>query len=270
MAKRKKTNVQNILSEYDLQVEGDRNQIYLHHDRTHVLKTSFHDTNEITFLKTFKEKTGSYPNHDHIAPVDIRDEIYIQIPFYKESDLFYAVIEKHKRFTCGQVRQIASELCQAIAFLHQHDVLYGDVKLENICLSEGHVKLIDFDRCLFVPDNTTITLFASTTSSLAPEVVSNYINRNKNSYQPTPFGKEIDWWAVGVVIYELAYGIHPFQNGTDLPNSVANRIIKHNPYKCQKVIDPLIRDFVDSLLIKNRMYRLMSDHEIMAHPLINF
>ena len=241
------------------------NRIYIHRDQTHIIKQTMKDDEQI-FLKEFLQRYDHYPTHPHITPcelINIEDTEVIKMP-YHQKDLFEIIMDG-KRFKEQEVINFAYELAQAIDYWHKHDVLYTDLKLENICLNKGHIQLIDFDRCKFLEANEELTLYSSTTASMAPEIIFNLLNRNKPD-EHIRYGKEVDWWGYGVVIYELAYGVHPFQVGNESPNRIARNILYRKPQKTQKVIVPRLKQFLESLLIKDRTKRLKIDIDVLEHP----
>ncbi len=101
---------------------------------------------------------------------------------------------------------IIKEISLALKSLHDINIIHRDLKPKNILIRKKHpldLVLIDFgiskalDEELSKVDTTS---FKGTTSYVAPEEISNY------------FGKEIDWWHLGVIVLELLTGKHPFQN----------------------------------------------------------
>lgn len=90
----------------------------------------------------------------------------------------------------------------AIECLHRNNIIYRDLKPENVLLDyEGHIKLTDFglSKQGLVGDRSTFT-FCGTPEYLAPEVV-----KGKGH------GKAVDWWSLGLMIYEMLSGINPFK-----------------------------------------------------------
>ena len=241
------------------------NRIYLHKNQFHVIKQTKTDSEQI-FLKEFKQRHNHYPTHPHITEcelVNIEDTEVIKMP-YHQKDMFELIMDG-KRFKEKEVIRFAYELALAINYWHKHNVLYADLKLENICLNDNHIKLIDFDRCKFIEADEELTVYSSTTASMPPEIIFNVLNRHRPK-DHIGYGKEVDWWSYGVVIYELTYGIHPFHLGNETPNQVAQNILYREPQKTQKVIDHRLKDLLDSLLVKVRTKRLKIDRDVLEHP----
>ena len=80
------------------------------------------------------------------------------------------------------------------------NIIYRDLKPENILISnDGYIKLTDFGFAKYV-ENKTYTL-VGTPEYLAPEIL-----LNKGHSKP------VDWWTLGILIYELISGIDPFND----------------------------------------------------------
>lgn len=131
--------------------------------------------------------------------------------FFSDSTYFYFVMEyivggdlmfhiQKRKFNLDEARYFAAEVLLAIEYLHMHNIIYRDLKLDNIMLSaDGHVKLTDFGLCKpkMSWDSQTGT-FCGTPEFIAPEILS------EKSYT-----RAVDWWAFGVLLYELIMGQVP-------------------------------------------------------------
>lgn len=121
---------------------------------------------------------------------------------YCEGGELFHHLSKHRVFSEDSARFYASEVVVGIKFLHAHDTIYRDLKPENILLDmTGHVKLADFGLSrggISAPDHGA-TSMCGTYEYLAPEVI-----------QRSGHGKAVDWWALGMVIFEMLTGLPPW------------------------------------------------------------
>ena len=110
-------------------------------------------------------------------------------------------LRKHKRFSESIVKFYVCELVLALEYLHNRSIIYRDLKPENILLDEqGHLCLTDFGMSKFQIENKTFTI-CGTPEYLAPETIKELGHDHM-----------VDWWALGIVIFELLYGMPPFIN----------------------------------------------------------
>merc|ERR1712196_521781 len=110
-------------------------------------------------------------------------------------------LKKKRKFSEDGTRLYAAEIALGLGHLHSLDVIYRDLKPENILLDDqGHVCLTDFglSKELEMDDQEAHT-FCGTPEYLAPEIV---LNKGH--------GKAVDWWSLGILLYELTVGIPPF------------------------------------------------------------
>jgi len=89
-----------------------------------------------------------------------------------------------------------------VEYLHNLDVIFRDLKPENVILDHrGHCKLVDFGFAKRVRVTTSTLL--GTPEYIAPEII---------AYKP--YGKKVDWWAYGVLFFEMREGRGPFFSAT--------------------------------------------------------
>lgn len=99
-------------------------------------------------------------------------------------------------------RFYACEIVLALEYLHGLGIIYRDLKPENLLLTaQGHIKITDFGFAKAVADRTYS--LCGTPDYLAPEIV-----------QQTGHNKAVDWWALGILIFEMLAGFPPFTADT--------------------------------------------------------
>lgn len=113
-------------------------------------------------------------------------------------------MNKVKKFPEKVVKFYLGEIILALEYLHTNmKIIYRDLKPENILITEtGHVKISDFGLSRAMNENCKT--FAGTAEYTAPEII-----------QRQPYSKVIDFWSLGVLMYELLVGRTPFfiENG---------------------------------------------------------
>ncbi|KAJ3546339.1 hypothetical protein NM688_g5527 [Phlebia brevispora] len=102
------------------------------------------------------------------------------------------------RFPEPTAKFYAAEVALALNYLHSLDIIYRDLKPENILINrDGHIKLADFG---FAKSCNTVTYtFCGTSEYMAPEIV-----------RQAPYNKSVDWYALGVLVFEMLSGHTPF------------------------------------------------------------
>ncbi|NXC13700.1 KPCZ kinase, partial [Corythaeola cristata] len=129
--------------------------------------------------------------------------------FQTTSRFFCTILMLIRIFFLFNSRFYAAEICIALNFLHERGIIYRDLKLDNVLLdAEGHIKLTDYGMCKegLGPGDTTST-FCGTPNYIAPEIL-----------RGEEYGFSVDWWALGVLMFEMMAGRSPFDIITDNPD----------------------------------------------------
>ncbi|XP_062873055.1 serine/threonine-protein kinase N2 [Trichomycterus rosablanca] len=121
-----------------------------------------------------------------------------------------------------------------LQFLHQHKIVYRDLKLDNLLLDmEGYVKIADFGLCkegMGFRDRTST--FCGTPEFLAPEVLT----------EPS-YTRAVDWWGLGVLIFEMLVGESPFpgDDEEEVFDSIVNDEVRYPRFLSTEAISIMRR-----------------------------
>lgn len=172
-------------------------------------------------------------------------------------ELFFH-LSRERIFSEDRTRFYGAEIVSALGYLHEQGIIYRDLKLENLLLDkDGHIKIADFGLCKEdITYGRTTKTFCGTPEYLAPEVL------DDNDY-----GRAVDWWGLGVVMYELMCGRLPFYNRD---HDVLFELILMEEVKFPRTLSQEAKDLLSGLLAKDPNKRLgggPEDYkEITRHP----
>eukprot|EP00008_Paramoeba_atlantica_P013424 CAMPEP_0201488450 /NCGR_PEP_ID=MMETSP0151_2-20130828/18252_1 /ASSEMBLY_ACC=CAM_ASM_000257 /TAXON_ID=200890 /ORGANISM="Paramoeba atlantica, Strain 621/1 / CCAP 1560/9" /LENGTH=357 /DNA_ID=CAMNT_0047873737 /DNA_START=72 /DNA_END=1145 /DNA_ORIENTATION=+ len=168
--------------------------------------------------------------------------LYMLLEYVQGGELF-SHLRRAGRFSLNVTRFFAAEITLGLDYLHSQDIIYRDLKPENLLIDhDGHVKITDFGFAKLVPDRTWT--LCGTPEYLAPEII-----------QSKGHGKAVDWWALGILIFEMLAGYPPFFD--DNPFGIYEKILAgqiHFPSH----FDSSVKDLVKKLLTFDKTRRLGS------------
>lgn len=174
---------------------------------------------------------------------------------YIEGGELFSLLRKSQRFPNPVAKFYAAEVTLALEYLHAHSIIYRDLKPENILLDKnGHIKITDFGFAKEVPD-VTWTL-CGTPDYIAPEVVTT-----------KAYNKSVDWWSLGILIYEMLTGYTPFYDQTPM-KTYENILVGHVRYP--SYLHPDATDLLQNLITKDLTRRLgnlqAGSQDVKNHP----
>lgn len=218
-------------------------------------------------------------NNPFIVPLKFSfqspEKLYLVLAFVNGGELFHH-LQKEQRFDINRARFYTAELLCALECLHGFNVIYRDLKPENILLDyTGHIALCDFGLCKLdmkdedrtnsklpdPPEDYTTTVltdfvaFCGTPEYLAPELLLG------NGYTKT-----VDWWTLGVLLYEMLTGLPPFYD--ENTNEMYHKILQEPlTFPGSDVVPGAARDLLTRLLDRDPQRRLGANGaaEIKAH-----
>ncbi|XP_033716836.1 ribosomal protein S6 kinase alpha-4 isoform X2 [Lagenorhynchus albirostris] len=223
-------------------------------------------------------------------------KLHLILDYVNGGEMFTHLYQR-QYFKEAEVRVYGGEIVLALEHLHKLGIIYRDLKLENVLLdSEGHVVLTDFGLSKeflteevsegqsrppappcgpslpgsrFTPGSAFLGgaekertfSFCGTIEYMAPEII-----RSKSGH-----GKAVDWWSLGILLFELLTGASPFtlEGERNTQAEVSRRILKCSPPFPPR-IGPVAQDLLQRLLCKDPKKRLGAGHqgaqEVKNHP----
>lgn len=136
---------------------------------------------------------------------------------FKQGGELYHHLRKKTRFPEDIAKFYACQILSGLVYLHSLNIMYRDMKPENILLDEnGNACLADFGISKVLDSHEKTTSFVGTPEYVAPEII---LQKGHN--------KSVDIWCFGILLYEMVYGLPPFYNKNQ--NVMLNWVVKLDP-----------------------------------------
>ncbi|KAF8870890.1 kinase-like domain-containing protein [Infundibulicybe gibba] len=143
--------------------------------------------------------------------------LYMVMDFVPGGELF-TLLRRSNRFPDPVAKFYAAEVALALNHLHKLNIIYRDLKPENILLNQdGHIKVADFGFAKMCA--TTTWTLCGTPDYLAPEVIGQQ-----------RYNKSVDWYALGVLIFEMLSGLPPYHQAEANPVLLYEKITRGPTY----------------------------------------
>jgi CRP-like cAMP-binding protein/tRNA A-37 threonylcarbamoyl transferase component Bud32 len=182
--------------------------------------------------------------------------LYLVLEFVNGGEL-YSLLQNQGKLSEPWARLYIGELALAFYYFSQLHIVYRDLKPENLLIDAGgHMKITDFGLAKEVTSRTYT--MCGTPDYLAPEIIKN-----------SGHGRGVDYWALGVVCFEMLTGLPPFYQADGRSEQTLQRILKEKP-KFPASFPREARSFVMALLERDSSKRLgcleNGVQDIMTHP----
>jgi len=203
--------------------------------------------NELAVLRTAPSR---FIEHCHAA-FESATDVFFVCDYIAGGDLFNHMVRHLKAdkqaFTEPECRVLLAEMTLGLQHLHARGFIHRDLKLENIMIDgSGHAKIIDFGlACLITGDVEQNLSPTGSLSYMPPEMLKG----------ARTGGRHTDWWAMGIIAYEMMAARSPWSTLTD------RAVIKHEIENCRVVLPPGLvskeaNGLVENLLERNALFRL--------------
>ncbi|XP_041722714.1 calcium/calmodulin-dependent protein kinase type II subunit gamma isoform X17 [Coregonus clupeaformis] len=186
---------------------------------------------------------------------------YLVFDLVTGGELFEDIVAR-EYYSEADASQCINQILESVHHMHQHDIVHRDLKPENLLLASklkgAAVKLADFGLAIDVQgDEQAWFGFAGTPGYLSPEVL-----------RKDPYGKPVDIWACGVVLYILLVGYPPFW---DEDQHKLYQQIKAGAYDFPSpewdTVTPEAKNLINQMLTINPAKRITAD-QALKHPWI--
>jgi serine/threonine-protein kinase len=257
--------IERVLGEGAMGVVYEGNDTRLHRKvaiKT-ILKSALDSESAKEYSMRFAREAQAVARLNHANIVQVFD-------FAEEGDVAYIVMElvrgrelktffdARERFDVKEIVHIMGELCEALHFAHDANIIHRDIKPANVMIdSQGRVKLTDFgvarviDTDRTVSDRTQAGAVVGTPAYMSPEQI-----------QGNTIDRRTDIFSAGVILYEFLTGAKPFTGSGAW--TIAKKIIGEEPAApstLNPTVSPLFDEVVAKALAKNAGVRYQTARE---------
>ncbi len=207
---------------------------------------------------------------------------------FEEGNFYYLVLDliqggemfdqlcAHGAYSEADSARLVREVASALAFLHGIGIIHGDMKPENVMLtsvssSDAIIQVVDFGCAQVVDDPDSISSQKSSSLTTTPAYSAPEVLKQQRAKKPVAIDARFDMWALGVIMYIMLTGVHPFDlYGNASNDEVIDAIISGEkpPLRDSPLTSHLSADaisVIEKLLEWNPQKRWTAD-QLLEHP----
>jgi Alphabaculovirus/Betabaculovirus serine/threonine-protein kinase 1 len=263
-----------------MEVVGKLNCDESSYDNIYLIKKK--GSNQVHILKTINKRIFTYmepfvheimKNNTHFitlqCAVHLPDTSFLIMDYIKDGDLFELVKNSNFKLDENKCRKIILQLVNALNELHKHLIIHNDIKLENLLYNKDKHRLYVCDYGLAHVMGTPST-YDGTNVYFSPEKI-----------KEEPNQASFDWWAVGIVTYEmlsrkypykLGHGPHEYDSDGENFNDIEPQaLLRHQTKRPPNIkhVSEVSNDFVRRMLTYDITKRLSTYDQIIRHPFLD-
>ena len=218
------------------------------------------DIFEQKLINQINKEIGIMYNINHPYSVKLynhfedNEKLYLIMELASNGNLYNFIQnnKKQKIKTKEMIKKIIIQVIEIIKYLHSLDIIYRDIKPENILLDKDYnVKLCDYGWASYLSKGQFCSAYCGTPEYVSPEVIKKY-----------PYNEKVDIWGIGVLIFELVFGYPPFTSNF---NEDRFNNIKEGKINWPKDLNDMeLKDLIEKILKVNPKDRISLD-EIEKH-----